>query len=107
MDDQHLNIVENVLKKYPYTFYAFGSRAKGNPKRLSDLDLCFIENIPGNIRSHIDEDFENSDLPYKVDIVDWHMCDENFQKLIRKDLHLIQMGKDSRELILFSKKFEW
>ena len=64
----------------------------------SDLDLCFIENIPVSIRSHIDEDFENSDLPYKVDVVDWHVCDDNFQKLIREDLTLMQIGKDSRAL---------
>jgi len=102
MGDKHLDIVKNILTKYPYTFYAFGSRVKGNPKKLSDLDLCFIEKIPGNIQAHIDEDFEESDLPYKVDIVDWDMCDKNFQNLIRKDLRLIQMGKDSHVLEPFS-----
>ncbi|MDP4725107.1 MAG: nucleotidyltransferase domain-containing protein [Alphaproteobacteria bacterium] len=98
MDDRHLDIVKNILKKYPYTFYAFGSRVRGTEKRLSDLDLCFIESIPGNIRSHIDEDFEDSDLPYKVDVVDWHACDKSFKSLIRNDLALIQMGDALRTL---------
>lgn len=98
MDDRHLVIVKDILKKYPYTFYAFGSRVRGTEKKLSDLDLCFIEDIPGNIRSHIDEDFENSDLPYKVDVVDWHACDENFKSLIRTDLTIIQMGEALRTL---------
>ena len=93
MDDRHLVIVKDILKKYPYTFYAFGSRVRGTEKKLSDLDLCFIEDIPGNIRSHIDEDFENSDLPYKVDVVDWYACDENFKSLIRNDLTVIQIGE--------------
>ena len=56
-----------------------GSRVKGNPKKFSDIDLCFIEKIPGNVQSHIDEDFEESDLPYKVDVMDWHACDEAFK----------------------------
>jgi hypothetical protein len=31
----HLHIIREILKKYPYTFYLFGSRAKGNAKHLS------------------------------------------------------------------------
>jgi predicted nucleotidyltransferase len=69
MEPKHLTIVQNILSKYPYSFYAFGSRARGNPKTLSDLDLCFFENIPLNVLAHIDEDFEESDLPYTVDMV--------------------------------------
>lgn len=90
MEAHHLEIVRNILKKYPYTFYAFGSRVKGTQKKLSDLDLCFTEDIPWSVRSHIDEDFEESDLPFKVDVVDWNMCDENFRALIAKDMVLFQ-----------------
>jgi len=90
MEPKHLSIVKNILSKYPYSFYAFGSRARGNPKTLSDLDLCFFDNIPLNILAHIDEDFEESDLPYKVDIVDWNKCSDDFRELIKKDLVRIQ-----------------
>jgi predicted nucleotidyltransferase len=86
MDKRHLEIVKNILKKYPYTFYAFGSRAKGTQRPLSDLDLCFMENIPWNVRSHIDEDFEESDLPFTVDVVDWNSCSEDFKAKIKNDL---------------------
>lgn len=94
MEKRHWDIVKAILAKYPYSFYAFGSRVKGNPRRFSDLDICFIENIPWNIRAHIDEDFEESDLPYKVDVIDWNACDKNFQNLIKKDLILIQGDDD-------------
>ena len=90
MDSRHLLIVETILKKYPYTFYAFGSRVKGTQRPLSDLDICFMEDIPWNIRAHIDEDFEESDLPFKVDVVDWNMCDEKFRAQIAPDLTLIK-----------------
>ena len=92
IEPRHWEIVKTILKKYPYTFYAFGSRTKSNPKRFSDLDLCFVDNIPWNIRAHIEEDFDDSNLPYKVDLVDWNRCDENFQKLIKTDLTLVQKG---------------
>ena len=90
IEPRHWKIVKAILAKYPYAFYAFGSRARGNPKQLSDLDICFFENIPWNIRAHIDEDFENSDLPFTVDVIDWNSCDEGFQNIIKKDLRLIQ-----------------
>lgn len=86
MEERHLKIVQDILRKYPYTFYAFGSRVKGTQKRLSDLDLCFIDSIPGNIQAHIDEDFENSDLPFKVDMVDWNLITPEFKERIQKDL---------------------
>lgn len=90
MSPHHLKIVKDILQKYPYNFYAFGSRVKGTQRQLSDLDICFMDAIPWNIRGHIDEDFENSDLPFKVDIVDFNMCDESFQKKITSDLILIK-----------------
>lgn len=32
-------IVKNVLKDYPYTFYYYGSRVKGDFTKSSDLDI--------------------------------------------------------------------
>lgn len=90
MEAHHLEIVRDILKKHPYTFYAFGSRVKGTQKKFSDLDLCFMEHISWSIRSKIEEEFEESDLPFKVDIVDWNMCDESFRALIAKDMVLFQ-----------------
>jgi len=89
MEDRHMKLVKNILSQYPYSFYAFGSRAKGNPKKFSDLDVCFFDSIPLHIQSKIEEDFENSDLPYKVDFVDWNKCSEDFRKSIQPDLVLI------------------
>lgn len=86
IEPHHLEIVIGILKKYPYTFYAFGSRAKGNPKKLSDLDLCYFDEIPLNTLSHLEEDFEQSDLPYKVDIVNWNSCSAEFQTLIKNEM---------------------
>jgi predicted nucleotidyltransferase len=57
MEERHLEIVQDILNKYPYTFYAFGSRVKGTHKRFSDLDLCIKDPIPLRVKGQIDEDF--------------------------------------------------
>ncbi len=90
MEDRHWKIIEDILRKYPYTFYAFGSRVKGTPRRLSDLDLCFYDPIPLNIQAHIEEDFEDSDLPFQVDLVDLNLITPEFYEHIKEDLVVIQ-----------------
>jgi len=85
-ENRHLEIIKKILSKYPYQFYAYGSRTKGTARKLSDLDICFYEEIPWNVLSHIEEDFENSDLPFKVDLVAWKWMDFQFQELIKGDL---------------------
>lgn len=86
LESRHEEIVHQILSKYPYQFYVFGSRAKGNTRSRSDLDLCFKDQIPLSVQSHIEEDFEESDFPFLVDLVDWNMIDEGFKKHIEKDL---------------------
>ena len=97
LEERHLNILKNILKKYPYTFYAFGSRTKGAAKRLSDLDLCIMEDIPSNVLSHLEEDFEESNLPFKIDLVQWKHTSDTFKEQIRNDLKLIILENPARD----------
>ncbi len=90
MEARHEKIVMDILKKYPFTFYAFGSRARGTANKFSDLDLCFMDTIPLHIQSAIKEDFQESHLPFEVDLVDWNMCDESFRKTIEQELIAVQ-----------------
>ncbi len=86
IEKKHLNIVKEILRKYPYIFYVYGSRAKKKARKNSDLDLCYKEQIPGKVISDIKEQFEESDLPFKVDLTSWENMSTTFQKLIEKDL---------------------
>lgn len=89
---RHLKIIQNILNKYPYIFYIFGSRATGlNLKPLSDLDLCYKQEIPQQILLRIEESFEESDLPYKVDLVNWNECNNEFKEIIKKDMKVFQL----------------
>lgn len=82
MQKKHQDTVFKIIKKYKYKFYAFGSRVKGTQKELSDLDLFYKDEIPGNIIDHIKEDFEESDLPFIVDIIDYNLCSDSFKRKI-------------------------
>jgi predicted nucleotidyltransferase len=67
--------------------WAFGSRVKGNAKPFSDLDLVVLGNQPLSISTmaELADDFSESDLPFKVDIVDWATTSENFRKVIEAE----------------------
>jgi type I restriction enzyme S subunit len=90
----HLQIVQAILQKHipEYEVWAFGSRAKWTAKEYSDLDLCVItkEPLSFTILGLLAEDFTESDLPWKVDVLDWSTTAESFQKIIEKDKVVIQ-----------------
>ncbi|CAJ0830435.1 7077_t:CDS:2 [Entrophospora sp. SA101] len=58
-----------ILSKYPYQFYAYGSRAKGTARRISDLDICYYDNIPSSVICEMREEFTESNLPFEVELV--------------------------------------
>jgi len=82
-------ILKQILNKYPYTFYAYGSRVKGTARKFSDLDICYQEEIPSYEVVQIEEELEESDLPFMVELVNWKSMRPTFQKVIQKDLILI------------------
>lgn len=64
--------------------WAFGSRVKGNAKPYSDLDLAIITDtpLPLELLAEVAEAFSESDLPWKVDLVDWATTSERFRQVI-------------------------
>lgn len=81
-----LVIVQKILVEHlPTTkVWAFGSRIKGTAKPYSDLDLALLTEIPLTIRQQreLAEAFSDSDLPFKVDLIDWASCSDNFKQII-------------------------
>ena len=89
-------IIRNILRAHvpDYTVWAFGSRATGRAKQYSDLDLAISGGKPLGIDliAQLAEAFGESDLPYKVDIVDWTTASEAFKKVIERDRVVVQAG---------------
>ena len=64
--------------------WVFGSRATGRARRYSDLDLAIDAGRPLTLdeTARLAEAFSDSDLPYRVDVVDWHAIDDRFRGVI-------------------------
>ena len=75
------NIVRNILKGMP-NVVIFGSRINGSSKRFSDLDICFKGAIAPEVFELLKEAFENSELPFKVDLVEYSKIPKTFQQII-------------------------
>ncbi|MYI46217.1 MAG: hypothetical protein F4123_07580, partial [Gemmatimonadetes bacterium] len=90
----HWAIVRDALRRHvpDREVLAFGSRATWTAKDYSDLDLAVMGNEPLSLRasSALDETLVESDLPFRVDIVDWARIDENFRAIIRFDAVTVQ-----------------
>jgi len=88
LSPDQLAIVRGILQRHvpQYEVWVFGSRAKPKAKPYSDLDLAIITTRPlsPDVRSALAEDFSESDLPWKVDIVDWATTSEAFRHIIEQ-----------------------
>lgn len=78
--------VQEIKSFFPDDFNVilFGSRIKGGWREYSDLDVCIKNSNKSDVSkiSIIREKFENSNLAFTVDIVDYHSCDEKFRTII-------------------------
>lgn len=84
--DEYLAEVKSIFQHHlPNTpVKAFGSRVTGRAKPFSDLDLVVMGDKP--ISQHKLNDIKlalsESDLPIRVDVVDWHAIDDEFRAVI-------------------------
>lgn len=90
----HWKIVRDILRKHvpDCEVWAFGSRAKRTAKSYSDLDLAIIADAPLSlrVRGALAEDFSESNLPFRVDVIDWTGTNEAFRRIIEKDKVVVQ-----------------
>lgn len=65
----------------------FGSRARGQAKPWSDLDLALeaTEALPLAVLAELAEAFDESALPWKVDLVDRRTVSPEFAAIIARD----------------------
>ena len=94
LDVTELAIVKAILARHvpDAVVWVFGSRATGHSKKYSDLDLCIKASHPLDldVMSALAESFSESDLPWKVDLVDWYSISDAFRAIIDRDKLLLQ-----------------
>lgn len=97
-----LKIVKQILSKHfslaDNPTYIFGSRANNTHRPNSDLDILIDDkNIAPETVTKVNEDFEESSLTYKVDIVLKSRIDKRFYNNIQSSIVSIedlQLGKN-------------
>jgi len=91
LPEAHLATARRILRFWApdVPAFVFGSRAHGRQLReTSDLDICLRgdEPLPTTLLRQVKDAFELSDLPMRVDIVDWNELGAEFRKAIEADL---------------------
>ncbi len=90
-------LVHGLLRRYlPDTeVWAYGSRTKGTAKPWSDLDLVvFADPAQEDAVAELREAFEESDLPFRVDLFLWDEVPESFKDQIYQARVVLQKPED-------------
>lgn len=70
LSEETYNKIKEVIKKNKnYKFILFGSRARGDHKSTSDIDIAVEENIPREMQYKIMNEIDLLDIIYKIDLV--------------------------------------
>ena len=85
-DPKDLDIVRALAQRFApgVEIWAFGSRVNGTAGNRSDLDIALVTSKPLEIGALADlkEAFSESDLPFRVDVVDWAATEPRFREII-------------------------
>jgi type I restriction enzyme S subunit len=86
---EHLRLVQRLLaERLPAReVRAFGSRVRGRAKPTADLDLVVMgeERIADLIQAELRADFEESDLPFRVDLLAWRDAPPSLRAMIERE----------------------
>ena len=99
VNPNHLDTVTRILAGHvpDCEVRAFGSRVTWTAKDYSDLDLAVVGEraLDLDVLRLLREAFEESDLPFRVDVLDWHAISSSFRKVIEKKYEVVQKGKQN------------
>ncbi len=97
MDADCLALVRQLLARHvpDVHVWAFGSRVQGNMKPHSDLDLALVSEqaLPVDSLARLSLAFEESNLPFRVDLVEYATVTPAFRAIIEGNHEVIQTGR--------------
>jgi predicted nucleotidyltransferase len=70
LDDRALALIRGVVTRHPriVEVRVFGSRAKGNYRPESDIDLALFGDVDGALAGSIAAELDDLPLPYRFDV---------------------------------------
>jgi uncharacterized protein len=98
--ENYLQIVKSILAGHVpgQEVRIFGSRVTGEARDYSDLDLVIMgqQKIDRRTLYDLAEAFEESDLPMRVDVLDWQRISETFRGVIEQAYVVLQPAPPGR-----------
>ena len=96
---QRALILDLLDKHLPNTTaWVYGSRAKGEARPKSDLDMVVFAGHAQSRRVYdLKEAFEESNLPFRVDVFIWDSMPERFRERVLSDHVVLVAGESALE----------
>jgi len=100
LPSRYLEILLQLIRRHlpQADIWAYGSRVAGDCHAASDLDLvvrnrnCLTDPVPGLF--DFKEALVESNLPIRVDVVDWARVPESFRREIERGYIVVWEGKE-------------
>ncbi len=79
--------IRSIIFKYiepgDYSVFIFGSRASDSSNKYSDFDIGILGDkpLPLKLKYLMEEELEESNIPFNVDIVDFSLVNDDFKKV--------------------------
>ena len=92
LDQKITQLLRQIVYKYlpddSYKAFVFGSRATGKNRKFSDLDLGINGPRPLTPKEYIliQNELEESDIPYRVDLVDFAKVNDKFKQVLNDSI---------------------
>jgi predicted nucleotidyltransferase len=86
VSEREMQIIQDIIQKYApeCKVLVYGSRFHGTAKQYSDLDLAFVgKEKLGLLRCfELADAFSESDLPYRVEVLDYCAVSPEFRQIV-------------------------
>ncbi len=93
LEEEQIKLIQTILRNYfpDAEIRVFGSRYKHTNQPYSDIDIVIVGKTKIDLitYSKVKEELEESNLKYRVDLLDWHSISREFQQVIEEGYETI------------------
>ncbi|NTV52154.1 MAG: nucleotidyltransferase domain-containing protein [Candidatus Firestonebacteria bacterium] len=91
---RHIDTILDIIHRHipACEVRVFGSRILGKAKPYSDLDLALVgeSKLDWLLIEKIKDELAESEIPYRVDLLDWHAISPEFRKIIETKYEVVR-----------------
>jgi len=99
LESKYVQVIQLLLAELVpgVEVWALGSRVTGSPKPYSDLDLALVSDVPVDLirRVALSQAFEDSDLPFRVDLVELRQLPPSLRAEVEQAHEVLQPQPES------------